>query len=246
MKKSIHYGLNSVNPAAYGGWPGWLNACVADARELAVLAARAGFTASAVFNEEATVERLRADVASLAGISVAGDTIWLTYSGHGGRSPSSGAWDGYTETLCLYNGELADTAFREMLCQFVPGVRIIVDLDSCFSGGMNRAATRIRSKPGFVRGTVEMPSSSRGTLDAGVMLRSACTSTETASDGEDNGAYTAGLLKMADVAIDGKRDLTWQGWIEATQRYMAKEFPSQHPQVSRYGSELDWNVSVTD
>ncbi|MBL9175930.1 MAG: hypothetical protein JNL10_20470, partial [Verrucomicrobiales bacterium] len=39
---SLHIGLNSVRPAAYGGWDGPLAACEFDAKDLAVIARSQG------------------------------------------------------------------------------------------------------------------------------------------------------------------------------------------------------------
>ena len=41
---ALHIGLNSVDPHKYEGWSGPLNACEADANDMADLARTAGFT----------------------------------------------------------------------------------------------------------------------------------------------------------------------------------------------------------
>lgn len=242
MKRSLHFGLNEIMPAAYGGWNGWLLACVNDARDLAVLFARAGFESRAVFNLECTIERLKSELTTAAVELVAGDTFLFSYSGHGGRD---GAWlSGYTETLCLANGQLADTALREMLAQFALGVRVVVLFDSCHSGGMSRMVPAHRAKPAFVKSEIVTPVGLPIPVPSSVLMISACTAEEVAMDGEVNGAFTSSLLTVADKAIADGVPLQWDSWASATQRYMAKEHPSQHPVFEHYGAELDWIVAV--
>lgn len=254
MKQSIHFGLNVVDPDAYGGWNGWLNACVNDARDMASLCARAGYQARAVFNLDVTRERARSELQSAAASLVAHDTFLLSYSGHGGRPPAW-TWPGYTETLCLADGELADTALREMLAAFAPGVRVIVILDSCHSGGMSRTTSLIRAKPAFVKSAspvvvggcaVRAPSDLAPVVEvpASVLMWSACTAEETALDGDVNGAFTASMLHVADLRTMLAQPFTWETWVEMTQAHMAKFFPAQHPVANRYGAESDWNIEI--
>lgn len=244
MKKSLSLGLNEVDPRFYNNWNGWLAACVNDARDIAVLCARAGFESKAVFNLECTVERFRTEVASAAAGLVAGDTFLLSYSGHGGRAPSW-AFSGYTETLCLADGQLADTALREMLAKFAYGVRVVVLFDSCHSGGLSRTIPAHRGKPAFVKSAVAVPVAEPIPVPASVLMISGCEASEVAMDGEVNGAFTASLLTVADTVSAGGTLLTWDSWASDTQRYMAKWHPSQHPVVEHYGSAADWGVGVS-
>ena len=244
MKKSLHIGLNGVDPNAYGGWPGWLNACVNDARDLASLCARAGFEAHAAFNEEATITRLRTELQAAAAEMASGDVFLLSYSGHGGRS-DAWAMNSYTETICLYDGELADTALREFLAAFVPGVKIVLLMDSCYSGGLDRDANRrSRSKPRFVKSGVREATSAIPVM-ASVVLNAACRADETAQDGDVNGAFTAALLKVAETCENEGKSLTWNGWMKGVQSLMLRDMAQQHPVAVSFGSTADWNFDVT-
>lgn len=241
MKKlSMHLGLNEVDPDAYGGWQGWLAGCVNDARDESAQAARAGFAAQAVFNLDCTRMRLAELIGSAAGNLTDGDTFLLTYSGHGGRE-SSGALSGFTETLCLADGELADTELREFLSDFVQGVRVIVVLDSCHSGGMARGRTR--NKPHFVKSRKPVAPGDFTTMNASGLLLAACTAAELAGDGDQNGAFTGSRLAVADR--HNTDAMTWESWAHDVARYMAKNFPEQHPTVDYFGNETSWDIKVT-
>ena len=253
MLLSLHYGLNLVDPKAYGGWEGDLNACVADAAAMAALMARAGFEARATLNEDATLASLDTALKTYADRMITGDTLVLSFSGHGGRS---GPWVfTYRETLCFYDGQLADTALHSWLTRFRAGVNLVIILDACHSGGMDRDPqhSKVRAAPPFISraSRVLLPSpvnpeprtlnpetrqiadiqtrtpqpATRSTPSA--LFLTACRADEVASDGDLNGAFTSSLLTTA-TAI-GLQNITWQNWHTATAAYMAKTFPTQHP-----------------
>lgn len=239
MNLSLHLGLNCVNPATYSGWDGSLNACVADATAMAALMARAGYTSRAVLNEQATLASLNGALKLFAKNTRPGDTLLLSFSGHGGRS---GPWlfNGYQETLCLYDGQLPDTTLHSWLSRFDPGVNLIIVLDSCHSGGMERdlpyhpLRPKVRAAPAFItRQARVFETQPRTTLDAprsndlNALFLTACRPEETALDGPMNGAFTFSLLKTA--TDHTPQDLTWHNWHQAAESYMAQEFPDQHP-----------------
>lgn len=156
VKISYHYGLNGVDPHAYGGWAGTLAACRNDARDMAGLVGRARFAAHVRLDREATRDGFRGEMAACAAALSAGDSLVVTFSGHGGqvaddaasRSPHPSplpvgegapiARSGVDETVCFFDGEIRDDELRWMLSVFRPGVKVAVFLDSCHSGGMDR------------------------------------------------------------------------------------------------------------
>ncbi|MBK9738446.1 MAG: caspase family protein [Actinobacteria bacterium] len=84
---SLHGGLNRVNPASYGGWPGTLSACENDARAMQSVAQSLGYSTSLLLTEAATSRKVVAAITKAAASMVAGDIFWLTYSGHGSQVP---------------------------------------------------------------------------------------------------------------------------------------------------------------
>lgn len=106
-------------------------------------------------NEEAT----RANVEELICVELAqrtrpGDTVFLFWSGHGGRCPDTGGdeGDGYDEYLVPYDVDLARIAETVILddtlghwLQSLDGRTIVILLDACYSGGEATAEKRIKS-----------------------------------------------------------------------------------------------------
>lgn len=195
MNHSLHIGLNRVNPAAYAGWPGLLNACENDAVEFSLLAARLGFTSQVLLNENATSNTICANIGHLSDTVDAGETVMITYSGHGGRVRGPEA-DGYDETLCFYDRQVVDDEFRAWLALFNPGVNVVVVLDCCHSGGMERAAFRpaVRGLPSRLTQERRARATAPATVRATIALLCACQENQTASDGDKFGAWTGALL----------------------------------------------------
>jgi hypothetical protein len=138
---SIHIGLNSVDPAHYGGWDGQLTACEADARDMALLAEQRGFGGNTLLlTKDATVANVTAALTDAAGALDRGDMLFLTYSGHGGQVPDTNGDepDRLDESWVLYNRQFVDDESYAMYASFKAGVRILVLSDSCHSGTVHR------------------------------------------------------------------------------------------------------------
>lgn len=135
-------GLNAVSPAHYGGWSGELNACEADAKDMAEIAQSKGFDVKTLLTKEATRKNVIDGITKAASALTSGDIFMLSYSGHGGQLPdlNSDEDDAQDETWCLYDGELVDDEIYSLLCKFAQGVRILVFSDSCHSGTVTKMA----------------------------------------------------------------------------------------------------------
>jgi hypothetical protein len=135
-------GLNAVDPKHYGGWSGVLNACEADAHDMADIAKSAGFAVKTLLTQAATRSNVIKEITNAAKSLKAGDIFLLSYSGHGGQLPdlNGDEDDGQDETWCLYDGELVDDEIYALLAKFAAGVRIVVFSDSCHSGTVLKAA----------------------------------------------------------------------------------------------------------
>jgi hypothetical protein len=145
-RRSLHIGMNYVDPAKYGGWDGALSGCVNDANAMRDVAVSRGFDPQLLLNADATTEAVRAHLDAAAADLGEGDFFFLTYSGHGGQVPDedSDEPDGLDETWCLYDSELVDDSLFGALCTFAPGVRIFVMSDSCHSETVTRQIVRQR------------------------------------------------------------------------------------------------------
>ena len=139
---SLHIGLNAVDPHHYDGWSGPLNACEADAYDMAAIASSRGMAAktllTAAATRDATIDAIRSSATTLK----SGDLFFLSYSGHGGQVPDQTAeeLDNQDETWCLFDGQLIDDELHRELGRFAEGTRILVLSDSCHSGTVVKAA----------------------------------------------------------------------------------------------------------
>ncbi|QKV91162.1 caspase family protein [Streptomyces sp. NA02950] len=146
---SVHIGLNQVDPAAYDGWSGELNACEQDATDMAGLADNAGFDVTdPLMSPAATAEAVISALEAAAGRLVRGDILFLTYSGHGGQVPDLNhdeTGDRLDETWVLYDRQLVDDELFDLFGKFAKGVRIWMLSDSCHSGTVARELPEILS-----------------------------------------------------------------------------------------------------
>jgi hypothetical protein len=139
---TLSIGLNSVDPKHYGGWSGDLNACEADAADVADIAKSRGFKTETLLTKAATRKNVIQAFGKAAGSLKAGDIFLLFYSGHGGQVPdmNNDEDDNQDETWCLYDGELIDDEINELLSRVAKGVRVFSLSDSCHSGTVTKAA----------------------------------------------------------------------------------------------------------
>ena len=139
---ALTLGLNAVDPKHYGGWSGELNACEADAEDMASIAKGKKFQVTKLLTKKATRARMVAQINKAAKTLKSGDLFLLTYSGHGGQLPdmNNDEPDGQDETWCLYDGEFADDELYALWRKFRAGVRILVFSDSCHSGTVTKLA----------------------------------------------------------------------------------------------------------
>ena len=139
---SIHVGLNEVDPKHYQGWNGKLVACEFDANDMEKLASERGFDSEKLLTKEATAEALTSALKKASQKLESGDTLLLTYSGHGGQVPDANGdeKDRMDETWVLYNRQMVDDELYSLFGSFKPGVRIAIFSDSCHSGTVAKDA----------------------------------------------------------------------------------------------------------
>ena len=148
---SLHIGLNSVDPAGYGGWSGPLVACEFDAIDMEKIAAARGFKTKVLLTKDGTAAAVTTFLKSAAKQLQKGDELLLTYSGHGGQVPDlngdeKGAVnsdDRVDETWCLYDRQLVDDELYALWGLFASGVRIFMLSDSCHSGTVAKATLAV-------------------------------------------------------------------------------------------------------
>lgn len=254
---SLHIGLNSVDPAHYGGWDGKLMACEFDANDMIALARKKKFKASKLLTKQATVAAVRAAIQSAAAELKKGDIFWITYSGHGGQVPDTNDEepDGKDETWVLYDRQLVDDELYALWSEFAAGVRILMLSDSCHSGTVARFMPVYDAVPGIpsVKRARVMPpyvaqrtykqhkalydgiqkKNAKGdlvTVAASVILVSGCQDGQTSLDGDRNGLFTETLKK---VWGGGK---FVGGYRVFRQKIVAKMPPTQTPNFFKAGA----------
>jgi hypothetical protein len=157
---AVTIGLNSVDPKHYDGWSGELNACEADARDMAEVAKSKNFSVKTLLTKAATRQAVINELSKAASAVSSEDIFMLSYSGHGGQVPdrNNEEDDCQDETWCLYDGQLIDDEIYSLLGKFVSGARVLVFSDSCHSGTVTKAA--------YYQGTVSARSSAISSQEA--------------------------------------------------------------------------------
>lgn len=141
-KKALCIGINN-----YPGTHMDLQGCVNDAQDWATTLQSRGFTVITVLDEQATKAMMIKTMGELINNAVAGDSLVITFSGHGTYQPDKDGdeVDGLDEALCPYDiqtkGEaLTDDEIHIIFRVRKPGVRLVLISDSCHSGTVTRAA----------------------------------------------------------------------------------------------------------
>lgn len=218
--RSLHIGLNAVDPNAYSGWDGTLNACEADAAAMLAIAKSQGYAGSSMLlTQQATAASVLDGIKQAAKELQSGDLFLLTYSGHGGRVPDPESGGMQVDTWALYDRMLISHELYREWSAFASGTRIFVTSDSCHSGTVTRFAPsfkertalhgKSRAVPRMVASNVYLahrtmyddltrnnPKSLQGQIDASVLLISGCQDEQESSDGDKNGLFTSELLSV--------------------------------------------------
>ena len=154
-KKALCIGINN-----YPGTGMDLQGCVNDATDWAGELTARGFKVASLLDDQATKAAMVKAMGDLIGKASKGDTLVITFSGHGTYQPDTDGdeVDGLDEALCPYDlqtkGEaLTDDEIRNLFLTRKSGVRIVLISDSCHSGTVTRAAKAEKdadSRPRFM------------------------------------------------------------------------------------------------
>src|SRR6266699_5033976 len=126
--RSIHIGLNNVNPDDYNGWDGALSGCINDANDMQAIADGLGYQSLLLTNSDATADRVIAEIGQSATDLQPGEILFLSYSGHGGQvdDVNGDEEDALDETWVLWDRQFIDDELYALWGQFTAGVRIVV------------------------------------------------------------------------------------------------------------------------
>jgi metacaspase-1 len=219
---SLHIGLNEVNPAVYSGKYKSLHNALNDSEFYYEMAQQRAFKCSTVLEDKnATSDNLSKYLDDFALSAICGDTIFISYSGHGTQVEDIDGDEGHTEednldeALVLWDRLWIDDEFAVYWRKFKPGVRIFMITDSCFNGSVSRLF--LNGRRGIPRGlnklkmlnlksfrsnykTVKtLNSKNRDNPLCSIIHIAACKDDQVADDGEindQNGVFTAQVKKI--------------------------------------------------
>jgi len=140
-KKALCIGIND-----YPGTQNDLSGCVNDANDWAAVLQGRGFSVTSLLDAQATKAKMVAGMQGLIGGAKSGESVVITYSGHGTFVPdtSGDEPDGRDEALCPYDIDqgnvLIDDEIQQLFAQRAAGVKVVLLSDSCHSGSVIRWA----------------------------------------------------------------------------------------------------------
>lgn len=249
-KKALCIGIND-----YPGTANDLSGCINDANDWATELAKQGFTVTKLLDAAATKAAMVAAIGGIIEGATKGDSLIITYSGHGTWVPDSSGDepDGRDEALCPHDltskGALLDDEIHDLFARRAAGVRIVLLSDSCHSGSVTRGSEedvdpgvpRIRFMPpeAWMSKKNRPPASLRSAAtrsgfsrSGGDLLLAGCLDTEYSYDtrfnGRANGAFTYYALK---ALRDIKPTATYEKWFKAIRAYLPSTRLPQTPQI---------------
>lgn len=156
-------------------------------------------------NGLATKTAIRNRLHALALTAGSGDTVLYFQSGHGGQHSGTDTY------LCSYNDNYEDEELAEDLAQFDSGVKVIIVIDACFSGGLFKSAgitsAGTKSDWNFAANVTrhQRAQKSMATKAASIGWITACNYDETSSAGTSYSLF-AGFLIYGFAYADADND----------------------------------------
>jgi hypothetical protein len=171
--------------------------------------------------------------------AVAGDVIYIHYSGHGSFVPDKNneEIDGYDECLYLYDGPLIDDETGQLFLMKPEGVVLIVAMDCCYSGTNTRFYTGSRFYPPKKYTPAYRRIKRAFRSDMNYILLSACTENETSSDALINNTWQGAFTFYAFSCLS--RNLTYRKWYDLIQLRLPNKNFDQQPQLEGSDELLD-------
>lgn len=248
-QRALCIGIND-----YPGTDGDLSGCVNDAHDWRAALAARGFEVAMLTDAAASKAAMVAAIGQLVGDAARGDSLVITYSGHGTWVPdrSGDEADGRDEALCphdIASGEaLLDDEIHELFRLRPAGVRIVLISDSCHSGSVSRGdesdldpalpRARFLAPSAWMRGAPMPPAARPPTLLNGLaraggdVLLAGCADTEYSWDtrfgGRPNGAFSYYALKTLRALPAAA---SYERWHAAIRGYLPSSRLPQTPQI---------------
>lgn len=134
---AVCVGINQYS-TAYIRRSQWLSGCVPDACHICTNITERGEwkpeNVTLLLNSSAKKTSIRSAITSVAAKAVPGDVFLYYHSSHGGNTSSAN--DSLDVFLCTYNANYTDAELAADLAKFQSGVKVVVMVDACNSGGL--------------------------------------------------------------------------------------------------------------
>ena len=260
-KLAVCIGIND-----YPGADSDLAGCVNDAGDWAAALDRRGFEVEKLLDARAKKKAMCAAVARVLRTAQAGDSVIITYSGHGSfiPDPDGDEPDGTDEILCPWDIDkgnvLSDDELDALFARHAQDVKVVMIADSCHSGTVSRLASppsqgvrapRVRFLPpsAFMHTDAVAslpPCKARRALPPrgnGALLLAGCQDTEYSYDAwfgdRANGAFTYTALKTL-AAL--KPEATYLDWYKAIRAQLPSKDYAQTPNLYGTAAQKRWRV----
>ncbi len=133
----LFVGLNQYD-SSYIPSDNWLSGCVPDANHIYTNAIKRGewttLTVTRMLDSAGKKAAIRSAFSNYAATAAAGDVFFYYHSSHGGQN------SGMSVYLCTYDDDYQDTELAADLALFATGVKVVVMVDACHSGGLFKSA----------------------------------------------------------------------------------------------------------
>lgn len=240
-KKALCMGIND-----YPGTNNDLRGCVNDANGWESMLSSKGFSVITLLNADATKSNVISNIKNLLENAVAGDELFITYSGHGSNVTdiNGDEDDGRDETWYLYDGNLIDDEIRDSLSRLPNSVKLTIVSDSCHSGSVTRAMlSALSSETHYCQARYMPPKDDLVAISVSGLpikksiaypeegmnhiLITGCKSTEYSYDASFNGMSMGAMSHFALLVLRDNPDITYRDFYAK----LSKQLPSgQYPQ----------------
>lgn len=151
-RRAVCIGIND-----YPGSGMDLGGCVNDAADWGRILRQRGYQVTTLLDRKATRVGITRVLKDAIGSVAAGDSLVITYSGHGSFVPDTNGdeKDGTDECLCPHDvedgGPITDDELSILFSELARGVRMVMISDSCHSGSVARFGSLADSRSGSRR-----------------------------------------------------------------------------------------------
>ena len=232
-KRALLFAINK-----YGGGNN-LNGCINDQQAIKEKLNMffPSFDVKTYTDSEVTKKRFAAEIDSAIAALRPDDTLLISYSGHGTqlRDDNKDEPDGYDEALYLFDGPFRDDTFNVLLHKIPEGAKVIILLDSCFSGTATREINGFGKKGRFIQtknykpGLRSKKRFAKSYDNAKWLTISGCGEHQTSADAFINNKYRGAFTYYALKAL--YTTMTYEQWFNKIKTYLPSEDFEQAPEM---------------